>query len=140
MPPDSNEVNRALLARLTGDATLSGLVGGQIYMNTAAQNLTKFVLVTQRAHSDEPMQNRTGHEIFTFIVQAVFQGQTPGAAVQAAHRIFELLHLQDLTITGYTLMLMKRIEHVNYPDRDEFSKDWQHRGGVYELWVQPTAA
>ncbi len=140
MASDSNEVNRALLARLTADATLSGLVGGVIVMNTAPPNTTKFVMITQRLHSDEPMQNATSHEIYQFTVQCVIQGSVPGPAVQAAHRIFELLHLQPLDIVGYGLMLMRRVEHVNYPDRDEFSKDWQHRGGVYELWVQPTAA
>lgn len=139
MPSDSNEVNRALLAKLNADAALLGLVGS-FYMNVAPVNLTKFGLITQRAHSDEPMKNATSHEVFTFIVQAVVQGSNPSVAIQAAQRIVELLHLQDLTITGYALMLMKRTEHVNYPDRDELNKEWHHRGGIYEVWVQPTIA
>ena len=141
MPSDSNDVNRALLARLGGDAGLTTIVGANaVYMNLVPANMTKYVLITQRTHTDEPMQNATAFEVFTFIVQAIVQGSSATPAAQAAQRIFELLHLQEMAITGYALMLMKRIEHVNYPDRDEFSKDWQHRGGVYELWVQPTAA
>src|SRR5262245_16414080 len=97
MPSDSNEVNRALLARLQGDAALIGLVGA-VFMNNAGPNLTKFALVTQRTHVDDAMQQATAHEVFTFIVQAVVQGTSGTLAAQAAHRIFELLHLQPLDI------------------------------------------
>lgn len=132
-------MNRALLGRLSGDATLVGLVG-MVCMNNAPPNTTKFALITQRTHADNPSMGGTAFEVFSFIIQAIVQGTSATVAQQAAHRIFELLHDQPLDIVGYGLMLMQRIEHVNYPDRDEFNKDWQHRGGVYELWVQPTAA
>jgi hypothetical protein len=136
----TSEVDDALVTLLAGDATLTTLLGGAaVYFGAAPEQLERFVLVTQQAHLDEPMFGATAYEVITYLVKAVIQAAEPADAEAAAARIDVLLAGQDLALSSYSLMVLKRLQRVRYVDPDEFNRPWQHQGGEYEVWVSPLA-
>jgi hypothetical protein len=135
---DSSEVDRALIARLSGDSALHAVAPDGVFVDLAPQGSTRFVLIKREAHLDEAMQpGRTSHEVFTYLVKSVIQSPGTDDVETAAERIRALLHFQDFAIVGYSLMLSKRIEYVGFMELDQVNAAWQHRGGLYELWASP---
>jgi hypothetical protein len=137
---DSSQVDAAVIGRLLGDATLSSLMSDGVYWDVAAHGKTRFVIVSQVDHSDEPMLQGTAYERFLYLVKAV-ELSTSGANISAASaRIQTLLHDATFAVTGYGLMVSRRVERVRYTEVDEVDRDirWQHRGGQYEVMVSPS--
>lgn len=137
-PPDSSDVDAAICAVLDGDAELSALMPGGVWYDVAARGVSKFVLVSMLAHEDQRVFGERGFEVFTYLVKAVALG-TAGADVKAAAaRIDVLLEDARLSATGYHWMNCQRIERIRIKEFDDLSGGtWQHRGGHYEVWVQP---
>jgi hypothetical protein len=136
--PDSFDVDTALIAKLSGDATLAGLMPDGVYFDQAAPSKTRFVIVSLLDSSDEPMfDSRRAFEEALYLVKAVEQGSSATNTKAAAARIDALLDGQPLTVSGYTLMTMRRetrIRAVEVDPADETIR-WQHRGGHYQVMV-----
>lgn len=140
MPADSSEVDAALATKLLGDATLTSFMTDGVWFDQAKKDATKFVIISRLAHEDTYMLQGEAWERFLYLVKAVAL-ETNGANVkQAAARIHTLLQDGTLSATGYTLMRMQRVESVRYTEVDEIDRDvrWQHRGGHYEVLVNPS--
>lgn len=134
MPPDSSAIDNALMAKLAGDSALLALMPNGVAWEQAPANSTKFVIVSLLSSLDESKFGGRAREEAVYLVKAVSRDPTanmPGAA----QRINDLLDGQTLTITGYTLMVLRRIERVRTTERDEVDRSifWYHRGGHYEL-------
>lgn len=137
---DSSAVDAALVALLSGDATLAALMTDGVFFDIAQSGATKFVVISQVIHEDDYTFSGSFVERFTFLVKAV-ERSTSGTTVKtAAARIHTLLQDATLTVTGYGSMLCRRQERVRYTEVDEIDRDirWQHRGGRYEVWVNPS--
>jgi hypothetical protein len=137
--PDLSDVDAALIAYLSADATLMGLLPHGVYWDLATLGATKYCLVSQLAHDDEgTIDAGIAWDRITYLVKGVIQGSSGTEVKQAAHRIYELLQDARFPITGYELTLCERTERVRYVEVEE-STDvrWQHRGGQYEVWVSP---
>jgi hypothetical protein len=133
--PDSSEVDAALSAKLLNDATLMAIMTDGVYFDEAAQGKTKFVIVSLIAEFDEPMFNARAFEDATYLVKAVAKSSSGADVKTAAARIDTLLEQGTMTITGYGLMAMRRIERVRYTEVDDQDPSirWQHRGGRYQV-------
>jgi hypothetical protein len=133
--PDSSEVDDALTAKLMNDATLMAIMTDGVYFDEAAQGKTKFVIVSLIAEFDEPMFNARAFEDATYLVKAVAKSSSGADVKTAAARIDTLLEQGTMTITGYGLMAMRRIERVRYTEVDDQDPSirWQHRGGRYQV-------
>ena len=137
---DASNVDAALLATLSGDATLAGLMPDGVFFDIAPPNKTRFVIVSQVIYEDTHAMGETAYEMGLYLVKAVARDDGQGSPVKAAAaRIHALLHQQDLTITGYSHMVTLREERVRYTEVDSVDHDvrWQHRGGRYAIWVSP---
>lgn len=137
--PDSSEIDDALAAKLIGDSVLMALMTDGVYFDEASQNKTRFVVVSLVTAFDEGMFGKRAFEDATYLVKAVALG-TSGADVKAAAaRIDALLELGTMTVAGYGLMSMRRVERVRYTEVDsvDASIRWQHRGGRYRVMVSP---
>jgi len=132
---DSSEVDAALSAKLLNDATLMAIMTDGVYFDEAAQGKTKFVIVSLIAEFDEPMFNARAFEDATYLVKAVAKSSSGADVKTAAARIDTLLEQGTMTITGYGLMAMRRIERVRYTEVDDQDPSirWQHRGGRYQV-------
>lgn len=137
---DSSDIDAAVLAKLAGDTGAGGLMTlmtDGVWWDEAPPDKTKFVVVSLSANEDHhDMRVGRAIEMGTYMVKAVSR-DTAGTAVKAAAaRIDTLLEGTTLTVTGYTFMTMKRAERIRYTEVDENTDlRWQHRGGLYELWV-----
>lgn len=136
--PDSSAVDNALVAKLSGDATLMGLIPGGVFFDYSPANVTQVVIVSQLAHEDAYQFRGSAWERFVYVVKAVALSTSGANVASAAARIHTLLQDGTLTITGYGLMVMQRLERVRYTEVDQDNDQrWQHRGGQYEVFVSP---
>jgi hypothetical protein len=138
--PDSNEVDEAVLAVLTGDTALRALLPGGVWFDlTGSPNLTRYGLVSQLHHEDMPaVHSEGGWERYLYLVKAVVLATDSSTVKAAAYRIHQLLHDTTYPVDGYVLMLSQRVERVRYAELDEVTdENWLHRGGQYEVFVAP---
>lgn len=136
---DASEVDAAVSSTLVNDATLAALMTDGVYFDVAAHGLTKFVIVSLLAHEDAYLFGGSAWERFVYLVKAVALSSTGADVKTAAARIHTLLQDGSLSPTGYGLMRMQRLERVRYTEvDDDTDQRWQHRGGQYEVLVQPS--
>lgn len=135
---DTSAVDAALVAKLLADSTLMATMTGGVYFDEAPQGSDKFVIVSQMTHEDVYDERGSAYEVILYLVKAVATS-TSGADVKtAASRIHTILQDGTLSPSGYSLMNMRRTERIRMTEvDDESDRRWQHRGGVYETWVQP---
>lgn len=139
MPSDASEVEAALSAKLVADSTLLATMTDGVYFDIAAHGATKFVILSLLAHEDAYQFGGSAMERFLFLVKAVALSSTGADVRTASARIHTLLQDGSLAPTGYTLMRMQRLERVRYTEVDsDTDARWQHRGGQYEILVQPS--
>lgn len=144
----SSEVDTALIALLAADAALTALLPDGVFYDTAPFGSTAFCIVGVIDHADSYVLHGSAAERFLYLVKAVRQDSSDGAAAvaveQAAQRIFDLLQDahddQRLAPAGYRTLLCHRANYVRYTDLDEeVDQRWLHRGGHYEILVAPIA-
>jgi len=140
LPPDSSDVDAALVAKLGADSALLALMPNGVYVDEAPPGMTRFVIVSLVDEHDEAEFGRRAIEDALYLVKAVALS-TAGANIRAAAaRIDALLEDGALTVAGYTHMTMHRVERVRVTEVDDLDATlrWQHRGGRYRVMVAPT--
>jgi len=154
---DSSEIDTALVAKLGADPELMRLMVHGAYFDEAPARSTRHVIVSIVDAHDEPKfgEGARAYEDVIYQVKAVglsvVQGDTdpwgqpavplpPGVMKAAAARIEALLNGGDLTITGYQLLVMRRVGRVRMTqtERDDPSIRWHHRGGRYQVMARAT--
>lgn len=133
---DSSDIDQAVVAKLAADVTLMALMPNLVYVDEAPPGSTKFVIVSLVTEFDEHQFGGRAFEDATYLVKAVELKTTGAANIKAAAaRIDVLLDNSTLTIPGYSLMVMRRVERVRYTEVDEQDEAirWQHRGGRYQV-------
>lgn len=135
--PDSGDVDAALSAKLLADGALAALTPDGVWFDAAKKGALKFVLISLINEDDEQMFGGRAFEDGLYLVKAVMQETSTANAKAAAARIDALLDGGTLTVAGYTLMRMQRMNRVRLTEVDETNADlrWQHRGGHYALQV-----
>lgn len=136
---NSADVDAAIAAKLAGDPTLTATLPGGVFFDVPPPGATKFVVLTLETHVDMyEFQDRAWEE-FTYLVKAVTLGTSGSDVKAAAARIDALLHDAVIVAPGFQCMRCQRIEYVRDTEvDDETDARWQHRGGYYEVWMQPT--
>lgn len=136
---DSSDIDQAIVAKLSADATLLALMPHGTYVDEAPAGSTKFVIVSLITQHDEPRFGGRLYEDALYLVKAVELKPASGAGdiKAAAARIDTLLDGGTLTATGYTLMLMQRESRVRITEVDDQDTTirWSHRGGQYRVMM-----
>ncbi len=144
---DPSQVDAAVIAKLLADPALMAVATDGVYRDVAPQGATAFVIVNQQDSHSEPMENGIAYEVPVYLLKAVVKGKSGTSANTAAARIDALFENAgaggSFTVTGYGLMTTGRIAdgwRVRYTEADPDQADdrWQHAGGLYEVWVQPS--
>jgi hypothetical protein len=145
---DAAAVKKALLAKLESDSTLINLVpvAGEptkagVYFNLSPNGVTKAIVLSQIIAEDTYALRSTAFQRFLFLVKCVQRSTDTSGVDAVAARIQALLHGQALTITGYRHMTTRREEAISYAevDDDDLDEHWQHSGGRYEIFAEPTS-
>lgn len=136
--PDSAEIDEAIIGKLVADGALTTLMPHGVFKDIAGGSPTnpptRFVIVTLMSALDDHMFNARAFETAVYLVKAVEKGMSGLNADNAAARIDQLLEQGTLSITGYSLMALRRTERIGITEVDEQTGDrWQHRGGLYEV-------
>ena len=136
MPPDSSEIDAAIVGVLANDAQLRAIMPDGVYFDEAPPACRNFVIVSL-FHSDDVgfFPGRRGVEDLLYVVKGVAFG-TSGATVKAAAaRIDQLLENATLVVAGYECMSVAREQRIRYPEVDDVDPSirWQHRGGHYRV-------
>jgi hypothetical protein len=140
--PHRSAVDLALVALLRADVDLATILGGaHVFLGEGPDHLTKLVLIAPGpSHVERMFAGLTAYEQLVYGVTANIRATDWVDAFAAAARIDALLDGQPLDAVGYSLMVMKRTEHIApYDERDEHNNLWQHAGALYEIWVSPSA-
>lgn len=141
---DPNEVDRAVIGKLSGDPTLAGLLPGGVFWDLAPIGTTAFVLVSLSTSRGLPeLEDGDTARTLVYLIKAVARGTGSAPTAAADARIQALLDHGALDLppaAGCELMIMRWIDRVRYAETTESAETWQHRGGRYEVTVTPKGA
>lgn len=135
-------IEEAVIAKLRADATLRTLAPGGVFQDIAPPAVGEpFVIVTLQAHQDIYEQDvasaEPAMETGFVLVKAVGQATTRAAVKAAGARVHAVLQGATLTISGGHSMDVSRENRVAYVEADGPVR-WQHSGGIYAVWADPT--
>ena len=135
---DSQDIDTALLTKLSSDGTLLALMPDNVWMDEAPPGSKRFVVVSLVDENDEQRFGARAFEEARYLVKAVALSTAPNAAANvksAAARIDVLLNDQTLTATGYSTMVMERESRIRVVEVDDVDPTvrWYHRGGQYHV-------
>lgn len=132
---DSSDIDNALIAKLGADATLLALAPNGVYWGEAPPGSTRFVIVSLADAQDVPMFGGRAFEDALYLVKAVMLSTAGGDPKAAAARIDVLLDQQPLTVSGYSVTIVRREtrERQTEVDGADASLRWFHRGGSYRV-------
>lgn len=137
---DANEIEKALIGKLSGDPTLAGLLPDGVYYDTALQGSTRFVIVSlSTSRGLYEINDGETLRAFIYLVKAVALGTSGTTVAQADRRIQELIDRQPLPLppaAGAELMVARWVDRIRYSETVA-NETWQHRGGRYEITVTP---
>lgn len=134
-----NEIRRSLYQRLSGDATLTGLLSSPsaIFHRVAPQTATFPVVVFHKA-AGTPVNQFGGAHVQNDLwsVRAISQGSSSTAAETIAARVDVLLDNAVLAITGRAHLYLRRDSDIDMSEQDG-ADTYQHCGSLYRLFTAP---
>ena len=137
----STAVRRAVYGKLAGDTTLNNLLGTpatgyskSIYHNTAPAGASfPYVLFNKQSGvPTEAFTDPSAYETDVWLVKAVDRNTSADTAEAAAARVQALLNDASLSISGSTLMYLRRQSDVEFEEEAQGVR-YQHVGSLYRL-------
>ena len=133
-------VRAAIYARLSGDATLTGLLAapGNIFHSIGPQTAAFPLIVFNEAAGTRVLQFAGAHiKNDLWQVKAIAAGSSATPAEDIAARVDVLLDNAVLAITGREHLYLRNESDIPaYPEQDGAESFW-HVGAYYRLWTQP---
>lgn len=129
-------IEKALYARLSGDATLAGLAPGGVWRGVAPVDATGVVVVfnqTGEADTYTFAQRATSESLYT--VKAIAPGESAAPAWAAAERVETLLNDGAITLDAGTVLACRRDTVISLTESDA-GEQYQHAGGIYRITTQ----
>ena len=139
-PPDSSNVDDAILLLLMNDPPLHSMMPDGVFYEEANPGATRFVIVSLDAEFDEASFGKRTVEEAVYLIKAVALSTSGGDVRSAAARIDALMEdSKRITASGFTIVAVNRVERVRTTEVDEMNADlrWQHRGGRYRVQAAP---
>jgi hypothetical protein len=137
----STPVRRAIYGKLSGDVTLNALLGipatgysKAIYHNQAPAGAA-YPLITFQKQAGNPTEafgDPSALETDIWLVKAVDRDTSADTAEAAAARVAVLLNDAALSISGSTLLYLRRQSDVEYPEVTD-GEFYVHVGSLYRL-------
>lgn len=126
-----------LFAKLSGDATLTSLVGNRIKSYLApAGTAFPYILYNWQGGTDVMVVG--SYRVFNtglYQVKAVGQGDSMSNIWPVAHRIDEVLHRASGTVTGGIILACVREQPIAYVENSDGIR-YNHLGGIYRVLCQ----
>lgn len=140
MPPSSTDIDAALVALLSTDPALAGLMPGGVYFDAAPPGVSSFVILvleTEEDHASFPGTRE--YEDALYRIQAVTRELDRDTVNAAASRIDVLLENVELHVPAYRWMSTYREGRFRGTQADPVdpSIHWQVSGGNYRVQMAP---
>lgn len=130
------EIEEALYAKLSGDATLAGLAPGGVWRGVAPLGTTGvFVTFSHVSGVDQYTLANRAVTASNYLVKAVGPGESAVPAWSAAERIDTLLSDQPLALSSGSTLSVRRERTMTLTEL-EGGEAYQHAGGYYIIWTQ----
>jgi hypothetical protein len=139
--PDSSDLDLALVTKLSSDATLTTLMPDGVWIDEAPAGSDQFVIVSLIDENDVQQLGGRSFEDALYLVEARELSKVAVKNIKAAAaRIDALLENGTLTVAGYSVMAIYRMERVRLTEVDELDESirWARRGGRYRLVASTT--
>lgn len=133
-------VTRALMSALQGDSVLAGLAPGGVQWGVAPEMIApkRTVIVSMQTAPRVLEQGGVAHLTTRYQVKVVDPATSWASAATAYERIEALLENASLTIQGHACMAVHAVDEFSYIERTDAGGVWQHVGGDYEVWSDPS--
>lgn len=140
---DGQDIDTALLTKLSSDSTLLTLMPDNVWFDEAPPGSKRFVRITLVDENDNAIFGGRKFEDARYLVTAVALSTAPSAAANvksAAARIDALLEDTTLTVSGYTTFEVSREQRIRTTEVDDVDPTvrWYHRGGQYRVQMTLT--
>lgn len=129
-------VEKALYAKLSGDATLTGLAPGGVWRGVAPTGTSGvWVTFTHVSTLDNYTLAERATSRSNYLIKAIAPGESATGAWDAANRIDALLSDQTLTVANEAAMSVRREGVISMTETDG-GEEYQHAGAYYIIWTQ----
>jgi hypothetical protein len=137
----STAIRRGLYGKLAGDTTLNNLLGTpaagyskSIYHQDApaAASFPLIVFQKQAGRPTEAMSDPSAFENDVWLVKAIDRNTTADTAEAIQARVAVLLNDASLSISGSTLLYLRRQSDMEYPEITDGVR-YQHAGSLFRL-------
>lgn len=131
-------VNQWLYTLLSGDATMTSLVGNRIYDSIAPVGVA-FPLVLFNFQGGSDVSVVGGVRVMNsglYQVKAVVQSGSNASALPIANRIDALLHRATGSAPGGLILASVREQPIAYPEVSKEGIQYRHLGGLYRVIAQ----
>lgn len=137
----STAVRRAIYGKLAGDTTLTNMLGTpaagfskSIYHGLAPDSAGYPLIVFQKQAGTptEAFSDPSAYETDVWLVKAIDRSTSADTAEAIADRVKVLLNDAALSISGSTLMYLRRQSDVEYPELTDGVR-FAHAGSLYRL-------
>jgi hypothetical protein len=133
-----NAVEAALYSKLTGDGTLVGLLAAgtaSVHAYRAPENsVSPLVVFSEQADTPGYTFRARAWENLLYLVKGVVEEYSMKTAGQIAERLDALLSDGTLSISGRSLLYLRRETGVRYSEQSD-GKTYYHAGGVFRVWT-----
>lgn len=144
--PDSSEIDKALVAKLSADKALARLMPDGVFVDQSPPGSTRFVIVSLVDQYDRRVFGGRAFEDAMYLVKAVALSTAGADMTGASARIDQLLDPQPpsapatMAVSGYSFMTVYRddnLPRVVMTEDDQYDANvrWFHRGGHYHVVV-----
>lgn len=125
----------ALTTLLTGDATLMALATGGVHSQRVPQDTSPpYVVFAQQTGLDHYSFAKRAWEERFYLVRGITKGSDADSADDIAARIDLILNDATLTVAGYTNIVCRRVQPIEYPESPD-GVEYHHAGGIYRIGV-----
>lgn len=132
--------DQAIYTALVSNAPLGALLssGTAVYLHLAPDSATPpFVVFGKQANTPAHDFAGVAYENALYrVVGVTGPNHSPAYAGSVASAIDSALVDRSLSMSGYTLMYLRRDSDVDYAEVTE-GKRWHHRGALYRLMADP---
>jgi hypothetical protein len=135
-----NAIDTALKTTLGADATLTTLAPGGVHARKAPQDTAFPYIVFAKVPTGREDVYTLGARAFRqlrYLVKAVTDGPSSDVGDQIRIRADAILTDQAIAISGYTLMALRRVGDVEYPEELLGGRTFMHVGSLYQFEVAP---
>jgi hypothetical protein len=143
---NTTATRRAIYGKLAGDTTLNSLLGAppagyskSIYYQLAPEGApAPFVILNRQSGTPtEAFGDPSGYESDVWLIKAVDKNGSADTAESIQARIATLLNDAALSISGATLMYLRRQSDVDYSELTD-GVTYRHSGSLYRVVTDPS--